>query len=258
MLCSYLQGKQFPSFLNKTSFTCTFPFQNWSLYCVVGIGFYLAPCNWQVLMQLSTVKEVGTIMFCSCQQKLKVSSLQQRGCAFLQFWKTLHFDKDLRFTCMHCSLLSFSCGISFSIPLACVAVFSLSSVVSHSQSFLFDSLACFAVFSLPSVVSHSQSLLSYRQVFCFICLPCHFLLRFSRLFLSLTVCFSNLCSAVSKVRLTYLSLLFCGIFSLQLTMVVIRKLQNLAYPRFVKSPRRPNLSRIRKIFRALPGCARTT
>ena len=39
------------------------------------------------------------------------------------------------------------------------AVTSLSSVTSHSQSFLFDSLACIAVSSLSPVVSHSQSFL---------------------------------------------------------------------------------------------------
>ena len=32
----------------------------------------------------STVKEAGTVLFGSCQQKLQLSSLQQRNCAFLK------------------------------------------------------------------------------------------------------------------------------------------------------------------------------
>ena len=42
-----------------------------------------------------------------------------------------------------------------------VAVFFLSPVASHSQSFVFYSFACFTVFSLSSVVFDSQSWLSY-------------------------------------------------------------------------------------------------
>ena len=103
----------------------------------------------------------------------------------------------------------------------------LSSVVSHSQSFLFNSLACIAVFSLLwclflnpfslihlhalhplsfvvshsqsfthtgcnllfLLVSHSQSLLSYIYVSYLICLPSKLVIFLSCLFLSPALCF---------------------------------------------------------------------
>ena len=92
-------------------------------------------------------------------------------------------------------------------------------------------------------MSHSQSILSYRHIFYLTCIPCHFQLCFSRLFLSLVLRISNLCSfcsAGSKARFNFpLPVLFCSIFSLSMmeknaSYGNFRILQNLAYPRLVE------------------------
>ena len=134
--------------------------------------------------------------------------------------------------------------------LAYFAVSFHSPVAFHSQFFLCDSLACVAVFFQSSVVSHSQSLLFYRQVFYTACLPCHYLLCFSRFFLSLALCFFNLCSLCSAAShtLTFLSfsLLFCSIFSLsvmeskQLAMPVSENSRIWWIQGLWKSPTQPN------------------
>ena len=99
------------------------------------------------------------------------------------------------------SLLSFSYGVSFSIL------------------FLFDSLACFAVCSRSSMVSHSQSfaLLQTRFLLYMPSLPFS-VVFLSRLFLSLVLRFSNLCPFLlccSKARFNFpLFRHLCSIVSL--------------------------------------------
>ena len=114
---------------------------------------------------------------------------------------------SLWFNYMLCSLFSFSCGVPFSILslwFTCVHWSRLSfPLASHSQSFHYDSLACFAVLSLFCGVLFSI----------FALLQTRFLLNmpslsfsvafFSRLFLSLTLCFSNHCSFRSALSKAY-------------------------------------------------------
>ena len=79
---------------------------------------------------------------------------------------------SLLFSSMHYSLLYFSSGVSFSIlfladSLACIAVFSLSPVVSHSQYLLF--YICFLL-NMPSLsfsVSFSRAFF-YHSLFAFL------------------------------------------------------------------------------------------
>ena len=135
-------------------------------------------------------------------------------------------------------------------------------MLSNSLFLLFDSLACVAVFSLSPVASHSQSLLSYRHVFYLTCLPCIFCCVSLSPF-SVTSTLFNLCSFCSvfqKHALTFLSLLFCNIFSLsmmenkQLAVAVSENCRSWPIQGLWKSPRRP--SRIREIFSAHPGYER--
>ena len=119
--------------------------------------------------------------------------------------------------------------------LARIAVF-LSLVASHSQFFLIDLLACFAIFFISSVVSHSQYLLTYNMLS----------LSFSVAFLSLYSIIRSLFHCFKNFSLSP----FCSIFSL--AMMDIQKIAESGVSKLWVPMTKSFLSRVRKIFCALP------
>ena len=132
---------------------------------------------------------------------------------------------------MSCCLFSFTSGVSFQLflfySLACVSVFSYSSVASYFQFFLFGSLVCVAVFSLSPVTSFLNpfSLIHLHVLM----QSCHFLfgILFSILSLQFTCKRSSLLSFSNGVSFSVLYLIFICMHCILLSFTVLRMLSKL-------------------------------